>query len=120
MTHTWGPIVVTLISRLLTHNAVPVRITHEGVGGVVAADGGNVVAAGFGAGDAAVVVVVVEVQGMACGLGVAFWLVWVGGVVVSAEAGASSAGALICMAKEGQVVRTARAAWASRGSMARP
>ena len=36
---------------------------------MVAADGGDVVAAGFGAGDAAVVVVVVEVQGMAFGLG---------------------------------------------------
>ena len=69
MTHSRGPIVVSFISRLLTHNAVPVRITHEGVGGVVAADGGNVVAAGFGAGDAAVVVVVVEVQGMGFGLG---------------------------------------------------
>ena len=36
---------------------------------MVAADGGDVVAAGFGAGDAAIVVVVVEVQGMAFGLG---------------------------------------------------
>jgi len=81
---------------------------------VVAADGGDVVAAGFGAGDAAVVVVVVEVQGMAFGLGGCV-LVGLGGVVVSAEAGA-----VICMAKEGQVVRKARAAWASRGSMARP
>ena len=56
-------------SYLLTHNPVPVRISHILIGGVVAADGGDVVAAGFGAGDAAVVVVVVEVQGMAFGLG---------------------------------------------------
>ena len=58
-----------LNSHLLTHNPISVWVAHIRIGGVVAADGGDVVAAGFGAGDAAVVVVVVEVQGMAFGLG---------------------------------------------------
>ena len=64
-----GSYTVPLNCHLLTHHPVPVWIPRVGIGGVVAADGGDVVAAGFGAGDAAVVVVVVEVEGMAFGLG---------------------------------------------------
>ena len=53
---------------LFTYHSVFVRIVHVFIGGMAVADGGDAVRAGFGAGDAAVVVVVVEAQRVDLGL----------------------------------------------------